>query len=249
MSNRTTLILSLVLIAAAVALSLAVYGRLPQPMASHWGTNDEVNGTISRFWGAFLMPLLALAMLGLFLLIPAIDPLKANIAKFRGTFNAFIVAADGLPPVRPRADHPVEPGRTELPDEHRAAAGRRADLHLRRRDDAPGQAQLLHRHPHPVDAVQRPGVGRDAPRGRAALTSPRACWRCSARSCPARSPTGWCSDRPRLVRSSSSYTRTYSGAASNSLTRAPRTRTLGTWHLGLDTWHLTPGTWHLTLRT
>ena len=90
MSNRTTLIISLVLIAAAVALSLAVYGRLPQPMASHWGADDQVNGTISRFWGAFLMPVMALAMLGLFLLIPVIDPLKANIAKFRGLFNAFI---------------------------------------------------------------------------------------------------------------------------------------------------------------
>ena len=30
-------------------------------------------------------------MLGLFLLIPVIDPLKANIAGFRGTFNVFIV--------------------------------------------------------------------------------------------------------------------------------------------------------------
>jgi len=91
MSNRNTLIIALVLIAAAVALSLAVYGRLPQPMASHWDTNDQVNGTISRFWGAFLMPVMALAMLGLFLLIPSIDPLKANIAKFRGFFNNFIV--------------------------------------------------------------------------------------------------------------------------------------------------------------
>ena len=90
MSNRSTLIISLVLIAAAVALSLAVYGRLPQPMASHWGTDDQVNGTISRFWGAFLMPVMAIAMLGLFLLIPLIDPLKANIAKFRGLFNGFI---------------------------------------------------------------------------------------------------------------------------------------------------------------
>ena len=90
MSNRSTLIISLLLIAAAVALSLAVYGRLPQPMASHWGADDQVNGTISRFWGAFFMPVLALAMLGLFIVIPKIDPLKANIAKFRGLFNAFI---------------------------------------------------------------------------------------------------------------------------------------------------------------
>jgi uncharacterized membrane protein len=90
MSTRTTIILTLVIIAAAIALSLAVYSRLPDQVASHWNAADEVNGTMPRFWGAFLMPLITLAMLGLFLLIPAIDPMRANIAAFRGTFNAFI---------------------------------------------------------------------------------------------------------------------------------------------------------------
>ena len=91
MSTKTTLILSLALILIAAVFSAAVYSQLPNPMASHWGANDQVNGTISRFWGAFLMPLIALGMLGLFLLIPAIDPLKANIVRFREAFNAFIV--------------------------------------------------------------------------------------------------------------------------------------------------------------
>ncbi len=92
MSTRATLIVSLVLILIAVALSGAVYNRLPERVASHWDAHDQVNGTMSRFWGAFLMPLIALAMLALFLVIPGIDPLKANIAAFRSTFNAFIVA-------------------------------------------------------------------------------------------------------------------------------------------------------------
>ncbi len=92
MSTRVTLVIGLVLILLAVALSAAVYNQLPQRMASHWGLNDEVNGTISRPWGAFLMPIIALALLGLFLLIPNIDPLKANIATFRPIFNGFVVA-------------------------------------------------------------------------------------------------------------------------------------------------------------
>ena len=61
-------------------------------MASHWGANDEVNGTISRFWGAFIMPFMSLGLFALFLLVPSIDPMKANIATFRPIFNAFIVA-------------------------------------------------------------------------------------------------------------------------------------------------------------
>jgi len=91
MSTRMTIVLSVILIVAALALSLAVLERLPDRFASHWNAADQVDGTTSRLWGAFLMPLLGAAMLGLFLLIPAIDPLKANIAAFRGIFNAFIL--------------------------------------------------------------------------------------------------------------------------------------------------------------
>jgi len=60
-------------------------------MASHWDANDQVNGYITKFWGVFLMPLVTLGMLVLFLVLPGIDPLKANIAQFRESFNLFIV--------------------------------------------------------------------------------------------------------------------------------------------------------------
>jgi uncharacterized membrane protein len=90
MSTRTTIVISIILIVFAVIFSASVYGRLPEQMASHWDTNNQVNGYISRFWGAFLMPVMAAGMLLLFLVIPSIDPLKANIAQFREYFNAFI---------------------------------------------------------------------------------------------------------------------------------------------------------------
>ena len=92
MSTRLTLTIGLALVLIAVVFSLAVYNRLPDPMASHWGLNDEVNGHTSRFSGAFLMPIMAIVLLGLFLAIPLIDPLKANIATFRPIYNGFIVA-------------------------------------------------------------------------------------------------------------------------------------------------------------
>ena len=92
MSTRSTLILTILLIMVTTAFSLAAYPHLPDLMASHWGANDQVNGYLPRFWSAFLTPLISLGMLVLFLLIPNIDPMKVNIAKFRETFNAFIVA-------------------------------------------------------------------------------------------------------------------------------------------------------------
>ena len=91
MSTRITLVLVILLLLASALAGLLLWNRLPDPMASHWDVNDQVNGTLPRFWGVFLMPLISLGMCALFLLIPAIDPLKANIARFRGGFNLFIV--------------------------------------------------------------------------------------------------------------------------------------------------------------
>ncbi len=91
MSTRTTTIVVLIMLAAALLAGILLWNRLPDQMASHWGVNDQVNGFISKFWGVFLLPLITLGMFLLFLVIPSIDPLKANIAQFRSVFNLFIV--------------------------------------------------------------------------------------------------------------------------------------------------------------
>ena len=90
MSTRTTTLIVLLMLVAATLAGLLLWNRLPDPMASHWGPNDEANGYISKFWGVFLLPLITLGMFLLFLIIPRIDPLKANIAQFQDVFNLFI---------------------------------------------------------------------------------------------------------------------------------------------------------------
>ena len=91
MSTKTTTIISTALIVCATLAGLLLWNLLPDPMASHWGINDQANGTMSKFWGIFLMPVISTGMLLLFLVIPSIDPLKANVAKFRESFNTFIL--------------------------------------------------------------------------------------------------------------------------------------------------------------
>ncbi len=91
MSTRTTTIIVLLMILGATVAGLLLWNQLPDPMASHWNINDQVDGYMSRFWGVFMVPLITLGMFLLFLLIPSIDPLRANIAQFRGAFNLFIV--------------------------------------------------------------------------------------------------------------------------------------------------------------
>jgi uncharacterized membrane protein len=91
MTTKTTIIITLVLIGLAVLAGAILWNQLPDQMASHWDINDQVNGYMPKFWGVFLMPLITLGMLVLFLVLPNIDPLKANIAQFRESFNLFIV--------------------------------------------------------------------------------------------------------------------------------------------------------------
>ena len=91
MTTKTTSILVIALIAIAVIAGVLLWNQLPEQMASHWNVNDEVDGTMPKFWGVFLMPLVVLGMFGLFIALPNMDPLKANIASFRGAFNLFIV--------------------------------------------------------------------------------------------------------------------------------------------------------------
>jgi len=86
----------MILIAIAMIAGAALWNQLPDPMASHWNANDQVDGTMPKFWGVFMMPLVTLGMLALFLIIPNIDPLKANIAQFRNSFNIFIVLIIGF---------------------------------------------------------------------------------------------------------------------------------------------------------
>jgi len=91
MSTKLTSIISIALIVIAIIAGAALWNQLPDQMASHWNANDQVNGTMPKFWGVFMMPLITLGMLALFLVVPNIDPLKANIAQFRETFNIFII--------------------------------------------------------------------------------------------------------------------------------------------------------------
>ena len=91
MSTKTTSILVISLIAIAVIAGVVLWNQFPEQMASHWNINDQADDYMPKFWGVFLMPIISLGMLILFLVIPNIDPLKANIAEFRNIFNLFIL--------------------------------------------------------------------------------------------------------------------------------------------------------------
>ncbi len=89
--NKILVNIILLIIVLSFVASLVFYPRLPENMATHWNAQGEVDGYTSRFWGAFLNPLVLLGVTLLLLFIPRIDPLKENIMKFQDFYYGFIV--------------------------------------------------------------------------------------------------------------------------------------------------------------
>lgn len=85
-------IIILATIFASFAVGIWAYPQMPDVIASHWGADGEANGYMPKFWGIFLMPIISLVMFLSFIFIPKIDPMKANIDKFKGYYNAFIAS-------------------------------------------------------------------------------------------------------------------------------------------------------------
>ncbi len=83
------------LVAAMWAFALAVYGRLPQRVPSHWNLHGQVDGWMEKPWGALLQPLVATLVLGLLWVLPHIDPRRANLERFaddrRLLFNLLVL--------------------------------------------------------------------------------------------------------------------------------------------------------------
>lgn len=81
----------LVLIVAAVAISIFYYPQLPERMPTHWSASGEANGFSSRLWGAWLLPLIMALVWLILRAIPHIDPRKANYEKFAGMYDALVI--------------------------------------------------------------------------------------------------------------------------------------------------------------
>jgi len=91
MSNKATIWISFIIIAVLIAVGLVLLPQLPEQVPSHWNDQGQVDGYSSKLSGILLMPGILLATLLLLLVVPSIDPRKANIAKFRPQYNIFIL--------------------------------------------------------------------------------------------------------------------------------------------------------------
>ena len=69
-----------------LGIALLFYPQLPERVPSHWDLHGKVDGTMSKFPGAFLGSLMSLAVLLLLPLLRRIDPRRASYEKMEPTF-------------------------------------------------------------------------------------------------------------------------------------------------------------------
>lgn len=92
----------LALVLAFIGTAL-LFSRLPDPMPTHWNAAGVADGYSSRRVGAWLMPLTAVGMYLLMVVLPRLDPRRANIERFSDTYallrvgiTIFFVLIQGL---------------------------------------------------------------------------------------------------------------------------------------------------------
>jgi len=88
---RKPVLIGLAIVMASLAIGIWLYPQLPESVAIHWNALGEAEGFAPRIWAVTLVPFISLSILGLFWLIPRIDPLRKNIEGFRPYYEGMIV--------------------------------------------------------------------------------------------------------------------------------------------------------------
>jgi uncharacterized membrane protein len=73
-------------------ITLVSYPSLPDPVVVHWNASGEPDGYMSKLPGLFLTPLIMVGLAALLAVLPRIDPLKENYAKFQTYYDGLFLA-------------------------------------------------------------------------------------------------------------------------------------------------------------
>jgi uncharacterized membrane protein len=93
MNLRRRYLGALGLVAVSALISALAFPEMPARMATHWNAAGEVDGQMPKLYALGLLPALSVALLGLFAVVPRIDPLGENVARFREQYDTFVVLA------------------------------------------------------------------------------------------------------------------------------------------------------------
>jgi len=87
MNSRFVGILLFIIVLACIITGVIVYPQLPAIFVSHWNAAGQANGTISNFWGVCILPIIMLLLIGLWALLPRVDPIDPGFKGFRKAYD------------------------------------------------------------------------------------------------------------------------------------------------------------------
>ena len=88
--NKKTLIIASIVTLIPVLIVICFWSRLPDTIATHFGTNNQADGFSSKPVAVFGLPLLCLAVLWAGAVVTANDPRKQNISPKMFTLGLWI---------------------------------------------------------------------------------------------------------------------------------------------------------------
>jgi uncharacterized membrane protein len=94
MKNRY-LVMSLLLVAAAFAATMIVYGQLPDRIPLHWNAHGEIDRYGPR-GSAFMMPGVMAGLLALLAVLPKVSPLRFSVDAFSDTYWYCALIVEGM---------------------------------------------------------------------------------------------------------------------------------------------------------
>ncbi len=89
-------IAAIAILAVSFALSVVTYDAMPDLITTHWNAAGEPDGHMEKVYAAMIMPVISVMLYALFVAVPRIDPLKANIRKFKVHYDRFIILMLGF---------------------------------------------------------------------------------------------------------------------------------------------------------
>lgn len=91
MTTKKAALICAALILASVLAGVCTYPYLPSEVTTHWSAAGVPNGDMSKFWGIFLLPIIAAGLAVFLFLLPALDPLDKNFKAFRKEYDWLVV--------------------------------------------------------------------------------------------------------------------------------------------------------------
>lgn len=92
MSQRRRTTIGLAIVLASAVASVLTYPELPRQMAIHFTAEGTPDSYLDRPFAVALLPALGVVILGMYAVIPRLDPLGENIAAFEDYYDLAAVA-------------------------------------------------------------------------------------------------------------------------------------------------------------